>query len=311
MASGFKLSDSREYRRGVILGLTLAEILVLLVFLLLLSLAALILRKDREQALLVGRLDRFTSQLAPLTKLLARRGIEVKDTDQLAGLIERGNAVEGLVRQAQEADQRLKEAREKAELDAAKISNLSAAQKASEEAAKFAAQYAELAAVLERLPAQGDAPPAARLQQVIQHAAASEAASAGMIGQNIQMRNELARVKGNGGSGLPYCWVLPNGQAQYMLIVELQDKDILVRDLQPRARPDDSAWLLLDTVPRNQLMPVADFIGQIAPLQARANADRCKYAIQVVDSTGITNKPGYKQLMGRLWTVFMLHEIPR
>jgi hypothetical protein len=43
----------------------------------------------------------------------------------------------------------------------------------------------------------------------------------------------------------------------------------------------------------------------------RANAGRCRYAIQVVDETGVTNKPGYKASMGRLWSVFMVREVGR
>jgi hypothetical protein len=123
------------------------------------------------------------------------------------------------------------------------------------------------------------------------------------------MRNELARLKGNGGSGLPYCWALPSGNPQFMLKVEMQDTGVVVRDIEPRARPEDLAWPLLDSVSRGRLMPLAEFIGYTSQLQARSNANRCRYAIQVVDKTGVTNKPGYKQFMGRLWTVFMIHEV--
>lgn len=56
-------------------------------------------------------------------------------------------------------------------------------------------------------------------------------------------------------------------------------------------------------------MPLEDFMGQVAPLKASETADRCRYAIEIVDSTGRTNKPGYKHSMGQLWSVFQLHEI--
>ena len=44
MATGFRLSAPHNYRRGVVLGLTLPEVLVLLTFLLLLAMSALLLR---------------------------------------------------------------------------------------------------------------------------------------------------------------------------------------------------------------------------------------------------------------------------
>jgi hypothetical protein len=68
---------------------------------------------------------------------------------------------------------------------------------------------------------------------------------------------------------------------------------------------------LLDEVTRNRLIGMTDFIAQTMPLQALGNAGRCRYAIQVVDETGVTNKPGYKQSMGRLWSVFMVREVGR
>jgi hypothetical protein len=140
---------------------------------------------------------------------------------------------------------------------------------------------------------------------------AAAAANTSLKGQNNQMRLELVRLKGNGGSGLPYCWAMPDGKPQFMLKVEMQDDGVIVTDLEPRARSQDSAWLLLDLVARGHLMPLATFMSQVAPLQGKASADRCRYAIQVVDATGRTNKPGYKQSMGRLWTAFHIREIPQ
>jgi hypothetical protein len=292
LATGFKLSDPREYRRGVVLGLTLAEVLVLLVFLLLLSMAALLLRKEREQGVLLHKLDYYTTLLQPLTKALASRGIVVADTDGLASLIRRGSEAEGLRTQLQETRRQLDDA-----------------QSAAAQGARFAAENASLAAVLERVPGSAAQPLHEKLERIVQRAAAADASNASIVGQNNQMRVELERLKGNGGSGLPYCWAFPDGKAQYMLKVEMQDNGVIVRDIEPRARPQDPAWLLLDSVARGQLMPLAGFMSQVAPLQAKASADRCRHAIQVLDATGRTNKPGYKQSMGRLWTAFNVHEV--
>ena len=69
----------REYRRGVVLGLTMAEVLVLLVFLLLLTMAALLFRRDKEQAAMAEKLGRYAVLLQPVTEALASRGIMVED----------------------------------------------------------------------------------------------------------------------------------------------------------------------------------------------------------------------------------------
>lgn len=312
MATGFKLGDPREYRRGVVLGLTLAEVLVLLVFLLLLSMSALLLlRRDREQAAIGGKLDRYASLLQPLTEALAGRGVVVEDTDRLVGLIERGAAADRLQGQLEDARRAPDMARDASVGDARELLRLRAAEGAAARVAESAAKYAALAAILERLPGAPSVPLPERLERAVQRAAAVDEGSASLLGQNAQMRGELARLKGNGGSGIPYCWALPDGRAQYMLKIEMGDTGVVVRDLDPRARPADPAWPLLDAVARGRLMPMGEFISQTAQLQARAAADRCRYAVQVVDATGITNKPGYKQSMGRLWTVFMIREVAR
>ncbi len=49
--------------------------------------------------------------------------------------------------------------------------------------------------------------------------------------------------------------------------------------------------------------------AEVAPLDRDAVAKKCRYAVEAFDGTGRTNKIGYKLLMGRLWSVFMVREI--
>jgi hypothetical protein len=309
MATGFKLADPREYRRGVVLGLTLAEVLVLLVFLLLLAMSALLLRRDQEQAALTDKLGRYAVLLKPITEALANRGTVVEDTDQLASLIERGSTADTLRAHLDETGRRLEAAQAANERQEGELSRLREATREMARMSKAAAEHAALAAILERVEGQKSKSLPDKLADIVQKATTVEAATASLTGQNAQMRVELARLKGNGGSGQPYCWALPDGRAQYMLKVEMQDSGVIVRDLEPRARPEDPAWPLLDGVSRGRLMPMSEFIAQTSPLQVRSNAERCRYAIQAIDGTGITNKPGYKQSIGRLWSVFMVREV--
>jgi hypothetical protein len=311
LATGFKLADPREYRRGVVLGLTMAEVLVLLVFLLLLTMAALLHRRDKEQAAMAEKLGRYAVLLQPVTEALASRGIMVEDTDRLASLIERGGAADALRSQLEEAGRNLEAARLASKQQESEISRLREKTEDMARLSEAAGESAALAAILERVPGPPSQPLPEKLQGLVQKLAGAGAANANLTGQNAQMRGELARLKGNGGSGLPYCWALPDGRALYMLKVEMQDTGVIVHDLEPRAKPDDHAWPLLDGVTRDRLIGMTDFIAQTLPLQALGNAGRCRYAIQVVDETGVTNKPGYKASMGRLWSVFMVREVSR
>jgi hypothetical protein len=311
MATGFKLANQRDYRRGVVLGLTLAEVLVLLVFLLLLTMSALLLRRDQEQATMTEQLERYAVLLRPVTEALTSHGMVIEDTDRLASLIERGREAEQLRGQLLEASQRLEAARIQEESDHTEISRLRESAKETLRLSQAATERDALASLLERVPGSPLEPLTEKLDRLVRTMESADSAAASLTGQNAQMRNELARLKGNGGSGLPYCWALPDGRPQFMLKVEMQDTGVIVHYLEPRARPEDPAWQLLDGVGRDRLMPMSEFIGQTSQLQARSTADRCRYAIQVVDGTGVTNKPGYKQSMGRLWSVFMIREVSR
>jgi hypothetical protein len=305
MATGFQLSAPNEYRRGVVLGLTLAEVLVLLAFLLLMTMTALLLRHDHEQAELHRQLDRDAQIIHLVQQAVARQGVTVDD-DRLANLIRNGAEADSLRSQLREARQR------------------------ADAAAKAAADDQALVALLERVPGAASEQPAEKLARVIAQAdkdrslnaeltkqnsqltqtiQGTSAKDANLTGQNNQMRIELARLHGNGGSGLPDCWAAPNGATQYMLKVDMHDDGVIVSDFEARPRPDDPAWHTLDSIARGQLMPLAAFMSDVAPLKARETADRCRYGIVVKDSTGGTNKPGYKRTMGSLWGVFQLHEV--
>lgn len=314
MASGFRLADPREYRRGVILGLTLAEVLILLVFLLLLSTGALLAKRGREIGDLRAKLGAYESQMASVLDRLRQRGIQIADADELVARLER----------AEESD------RIRRELDRTK----SALAQAQADAAKSAREASELRARLERIPAdrqeaaaklaqeqamesllgQAGAPGVSapeRLRGLIERTSRLETDNRNLTGQNAQMRNEITRVKGNGGSGLPYCWATAEGHPEYMLRIELHDRDIVVSDVSPRPRPDDPAWQLLDGLPRGQSISMSELLSAVAPLRGRAAAARCRYAVYAFDGTARTNKPGYKSMMGQLWTVFMVHEVYR
>jgi hypothetical protein len=312
MASGFRLADPREYRRGVILGLTLAEIMMLLVFLLLLSSGALLARRNREIDSLENKLANYGSQLAPVITHLRERGIAVRDVDELVGRLERVSEEDKMRQQLAEAASALAEARSnaaKAEREAddlrARIERIPAD---TRELAAKAAAADSMSDMLGQAGASGGSA-AEKLRDVLDQASRQAHVNRDLTGQNAQMRTELARSKGNGGSGLPYCWTTPDGHPEYMLHVELHDDNILVSEISPRPRPEDPAWELMDGVPRGTPISIGALMSAVAPLQREAVTEKCRYAVEVFDGTGRTNKPGYKSMMGRLWSVFMVREV--
>jgi hypothetical protein len=289
------------------LGLTLAEILVLLVFLLLLACGAVLSRRDKELAELHIDVERYRSLLQPVMTRARLAGLDVQDSDQLVALLVRGKEADRLRTELDSARSALERAnaevaRSQGELGTlrAVVAGMSASQR---ETLAKAADDEALTALLARSGA-GSGKPSERVKVLL-------AKDENLTGQNAQMRAELARLKGNGGSGLPYCWTTLDGRPVYMLRVELQDDGVVVHDVEPRPKPEDRAWSVLDAVARDTLMPVNRFLAETSALQAIATSDKCRYALLAIDATARTNKPGYKMLMGRLWSGYMVHEIPR
>jgi hypothetical protein len=260
MASGFRMADPREYRRGVILGLTLAEVLILLVFLLLLSSSALLAHRDDEIRIAEAKLARYETALAPFTRDAKANGADL-DTNALISRLERASDYERMARDLEATSSALAAARtaavksdhELAELQK-RLDGLTVEQKAL--TAKAADDDA-MVALLERTSAHGDTP-AEKLRHVLEQAAWQASLDGNLTGQNTQMRAELSRLKGNGGSGLPYCWTTVDGHPIYMLRIELRDDGVIAHELNARPKPDDPAWGMLEAVPREELMPVAN-----------------------------------------------------
>ena len=128
-------------------------------------------------------------------------------------------------------------------------------------------------------------------------------------GQNAQMRGEIQRINGNAGSGLPYCWTAPDGKPITLLRITLRDTGVIAQEPAPRPRAEDTLWTKLIVLPRDQLLPMENFLTQAGAAIAQSNNDRCRHALEVIDGTGPSNKRGYKGLMNQLWGNFLLREV--
>ena len=256
-----RLADAAGYRRGMVLGLTMAEIMLLLVFLMLLAATALLLRRADSQAALATEAAERANAAGLIAKLQARVATLEADARTSQAMLFQTRT---LVVQAEQA-------RAAADVRGKTLD---------------AGLQAANAAVV---------------------AARSEAQS--VQGQNAQMRNELSRLHGNAGSGLPYCWTSPEGRPIAALRVQLRDGGVIVGEPEPRPRAGDPAWARLDGVARGVLQPIESFMAQAAPFIAQSDVERCRYAVDVVDGTSAANKSGYKGLMNRLWGSFLLREV--
>src|ERR1700732_3375333 len=56
-----------------------------------------------------------------------------------------------------------------------------------------------------------------------------------------------------------------NAKPPYMLKVEMQDDGVVLQNIEPHVRPEEPAWLTLNPIARDKLMPLANFTAQVVP----------------------------------------------
>ena len=301
----------------MVLGLTMAEIITLLVFLLMLAFTAVSYRTRLSMSELQTQLRERQSALASITKALKDAGTEVRPDEVIAALIVRGERVD---RAEQERDSALA-AQRTAEREAAAVKadrdRLATALRASSSEDRERLQAA-LEAGRSRAGLDASTPSHETVALLVQRMDEAVAARTSLgretdvlRGQNEQLRREAARQRGQTGSGSPYCWPTAQGQPEFMLRIILLDSGVLVRDRSPRSQPDDEAWQLISSLPREEMMSLQAFNAAIAPLRAHGQSQRCLYAVEALDETGPTNKAGYKTLRGGLNASFYVREVQR
>ncbi len=303
--TSFQLASDRDYRRGVILGLTLAEIMLLLVFLLLLAAGTILTRAQEEAARQAARVAGLTSTLGPVMDALSRNGVRAEDIDQLSALLRRGQEADALRKEVDDMRSALSQAHrerasereflERTQADLAIVRRELASAKADQ---SKLAELTEKAEVLDRIAKTLDGLPGsagARPEQVL----------ANTVGQ---WREAIERLKRLPGGGKPVCWARPNGDPESMFMVELRDDGYWVRDVAPRPRPDDPAWAMAARLPRDALIEARDINAAMSGVIAEANRRQCRFAVTVRDRTGSSNKAQYKRLNYPLYQAFEVKE---
>lgn len=305
-----------QYRRGLVLGLTVAEAMLLILFALLLALGAILLRRDNFIATLRQQLAEATHQTR-----LAEAKAEVLQA--IAEKRPNEDFVRELVRareqQAQnEAEQKKLEERERS---VRKDEETIKALNGSTDKDRRVKDLAALGARLERETAK-TSPETNKsdLFDVVPQAAAAAAAAqkagytpeqarnafkegekqareiATLKGQVANLRNDLSKI-GRGGD-YPPCWVTPAGKIEFIFDIELGgDGQLRVRDTTPPARLLDRRELAIPPSLFGSELSPARFLSLTEPLYAYEKAKDCRFFVTVGDLTSDTQKITFKNLL--------------
>jgi hypothetical protein len=290
---GQRIAHEGEHRRGLVLGLTLAEVLILLLFLLLLALGTRLhnlLRTNNELQVAIA-------ELGPLiAEIRARGGPENESVEAL---------VKGLARVQQLEKEMSGLAERNAKLEA-ELAETTQELNALEPIVRAASRIRpdDPPAVLKRAMAMVEAVgldmDPDRLKS-LSEMVTKEGVAQRMLATAQEESDRFRRERDNlmrRGNGLTYpsCWTAADGQTEYIFDVTIRDAGLTVRDIAPSGRAADPAWKYVESFPRGTEIDEHRFFNSTKRLFDWSKEQNCRFYSVIRDATGPTSKERYKQL---------------
>ena len=269
-------SQGFGYRRGFVLGLTLAEAALLLVFVVLLLMVAGFERRDRT----ITALESLQSAAAAM----APAGADPISfaTDQLTALSELREAVGS---DGQEWDE-----------DFIELVRAVAAARKGDGLVDVSRALQEKQERMDRmLEALGQLDGSEGLEELLERVADSEARLSNQRGQLAALQDRLERA-GQGGV-LPSCWTTPEGRIDYLLDVVLGSDGIRMRESLPERRRAERDRLPMGPVLAGLSYSQAEFQALTKAVYDWSVARECRFYVSIFDGTQGHEKERYKSLL--------------
>ncbi len=303
------IREDRFYRRGLILGLTMAEIMILIVFLLLLLLSIFLQRKENEISKLE---DQFVEKEETFQELqekydqlrerfgdnnfddlfseliLARKGSDklkahvaaleekverIEETnEELVKKIEIYRDIKALVRESGVTAEELRQVLREAERQESLVAMLAENGFPVEDSEALKRRLADANAALEAVSKRGD--------------------------ENATLKERLEYFKRWGGRSnqMPPCWIHPvSKKSEYIFDIALTSSGLKVYDRKLKHRREDQAKLPVQNITFLARVPPKRFQDETLPLFEWSKANECRFYVRVFDQTGRTEKLIYKR----------------
>jgi hypothetical protein len=255
--------QNASYRRGVVLGLTMAEVGILIVFVLLLLIGfaewARAIEQQSARSVPAERLAELERQERVLTDIRKALDLPVAATqEQIAAMVravvERSSTPEGQ-------------------------SALTTARSA----------LASMQAIRDELQAKGYPQDLlAKLQDQSYRLAAQEG----------QLKRYEGQLQAAGlGKGERPCWVKPDGTTEFLFDVVLGSAGIRMRENVLPARNEERLTLPMPVTNPDETLAPAEFLKRTEPLYQSSVARNCRFFVTIYDATGSSEKDLYKSLL--------------
>ena len=296
-----------SYRKGLVLGLTMAEIAILIIFILLLALAALL---EIER----NKLDLAEMQLMAAEKKILKYEEEMKIIHEFYGEKDLKELVRELV-VAREEIKSLSKIQSKFTEAKKVIRNLEEKDKKYQEIAKkynFNLSPEKLEQVLLE---------ASEINNFMSKLGGDSVVK--IAQDNIELHTENNRLEGQlanaqkkletlgKGSEMPSCWAKQDGTVEYIYEISVTNKGMVIRDNELPHRIVDRKLLPVSMVVQNEEVSPDKFISSTLPLYNWSVDKKCRFYVKVYDSTGPSEKDIYKQrlmvVVGHFYRDFKIH----
>lgn len=278
-----------HYRRGLVLGLTMAEIMVLILFTLLLALATSLLSRDTE-------IRKLARDAAALTR--SNEGMVLRATDQnikLAALRSSNERLSGRLRRQQEEIVRLKAAEEKWVRLQRTVPAGVRVEDVVQRLTRLRGERDALRAEAERLrplePWGSVIPDIVRelkradldtleprtVVERLREMRAAEKENENLRGQNAQLSDQIRRS--GRGNEFPSCWATPEGRIESIFEITFHRTGIVVSNRDLPHRSDERAALPLSQTLFGAQVTRDQFRQQFAPLYRWSVERKCRFYV--------------------------------
>lgn len=305
------------YRKGAVMGLTLAEIALLLVFILLLLLAAGFSSRDRKLSAFRGAvpvaqgaykklisdastLEAVRQVLGAAPKLtnddfmtLVKARLQSSDTEIIRKLSDDSATLQDIRQSMGEAGLIPNDAFAalvKAKIQIAGSLSDPALKPDLDRLLAQKKRVEERLAALEKLAAGPDG--AKKLDDAL---AANVDLVENQQGQIRQLQDQLASA--GAGRVLPSCWTTANGKVEYLFDVALTSTGLRVAERPNPGRIEQRSRLPISQMSASRLLKPSEFTSLTQPLFALSKANNCRYYVVVYDATSASEKDLYKTLL--------------
>jgi hypothetical protein len=308
--------DDKQFRRGVVLGLTMAEALLLLIFLLMLilgvrlktqstAIAELEKQRDEAQSTLVAMQPAFdqltqkqkfdiTKDYVRMQQQLADANARLKDAALSVDLVQQAASMAPPDATPEEATRAL--------LNEAAIGRqaLDAAQRfAPDLPPEQAVEALVNAATIGQSLKDGGTP-----DELLASAGACKADLQSCKNQTTYLNSRLNAK--TGGFDLPPCWVDNKGKIQYIFDASLTDAGIYVEDKAVPGREADLDKLPLSRAVYGEPLGPGEFSTAFSPLLKWSNDHGCRFYVRLYDDMRDGDRAAYKELRGTVEGYFRI-----